>query len=78
MCLFFGGVFSSEYLPTALFVEFVNKLCDSFNRMKRAAPGKALRSPLSENSPHIDHWTKASMGIKIGSSLRVINLPSRN
>jgi hypothetical protein len=26
--------------------------------VKRAAPGKTLRSPLSDNSPHIHHWTK--------------------
>ena len=62
--VFFVGVFSSEYLPTAVFVEDVDKLFDSFNNVKRAAPGKALRSPLSEDSPHIGHWTKASMGIK--------------
>jgi len=32
--------------------------------VKRAATGKPLRGPLSDNSPHIGHWTKASMGIK--------------
>ena len=32
--------------------------------MKRAAPDKTLRSPLSDNSPQIGHWTKASIGIK--------------
>ena len=32
--------------------------------MKRADPSKALCSPLSDDSPHIGHWTKASMGIK--------------
>jgi hypothetical protein len=32
--------------------------------VKCAAPGKTLRSPLSDNSPHIGHWTKPSMGIK--------------
>ena len=45
--MFFARVFSSEYLPTAVFVEFVDKLFDSFNSVKHAAPGKALRSPLS-------------------------------
>jgi hypothetical protein len=59
----FVGVFSSKHLPMALFVEDMNKLFDSFNSMKRAAPGKTLRSPLSDNSPHIVHWTKTSMGI---------------
>ena len=48
----------------AVFVEDIDKLFDSFNSVKRAAPGKTLRSPLSDNSPHIHHWTKASMGIK--------------
>jgi hypothetical protein len=56
-------VFSSEYLPTAVFVDDV-ELFDSFNSVKHAAPGKALRSPLSDNSPHIGHWTKACMEIK--------------
>ena len=70
MFVFFAGVFSSEYLPTAVFVEFVDKLFDSFNSVKHVAPGKALRSPLSDNSPHIDHWTKASMGIKNWISLK--------
>ena len=64
MFVFFVGVFSSEYLPTALFVEDVDKLFDSFNSVKRAATGKPLHGPLSDNSPHIGHWTKASMGIK--------------
>ena len=32
--------------------------------MKHAAPGKALRRPLSDNSPRIEHWTNVSMGIK--------------
>ena len=57
--MFFVGEFSSEYLPMGVFVEDVDKLFDSFNSVKRAAP---LHSPLSDDSPHIDHWTKASMG----------------
>ena len=64
MFVCFVGVFSSEYLPTTVFVEDVDKLFDSFNSVKHAAPGKALHSPLSDSSPHIGHWTKASMGIK--------------
>jgi len=48
----------------AVFVKDINKLFDSFNSVKRAAPGKTLCSPLSNNSPHIHCWTKASMGIK--------------
>jgi hypothetical protein len=62
--VFFVGVFSGEYLSTAVFVEDVDKLFDSFNSVKHVAPGKALHSPLSGDSPHIDHWTKASLGIK--------------
>ena len=64
MFVFFVGVFSCKYLPAAVFVEDVNKLFDSFSSVKHAAPGKALHSPLCDNSPHIGHWTKASMGIK--------------
>jgi len=64
MCLCFFGKFSGEYLPAAVFVEFVDKRYDSFNSVKHAAPGKALRSPLSDNTPHIEHWTKVSVGIK--------------
>jgi hypothetical protein len=62
--VFFVGVFNSEYLPVAVFVEDGDKLFDSFNSVKCAAPGEALYSPLSDNSPHIGHWTKASMEIK--------------
>jgi hypothetical protein len=59
-------VFSTPvtYLPTAVFVEDIDKLFDSFNTVKRAAPGKTFCSPVSDNSPHIGHWTKASTGIK--------------
>jgi hypothetical protein len=60
--VFFAGVVSNEYLPTGIFVGEVDKLFDSFNSVRRAAPGKALRTPLSDNSPHIGQWTKASMG----------------
>ena len=61
---FFVGVVSGKHLPTAVFVEDVAQLFDSFNSVKRAASGKPLRSPLSDNSPHIGHWARASMGIK--------------
>jgi hypothetical protein len=62
--VFFVGVLTNEYLPTAVFVGNVDELFDSFNSVKRAAPGKALRSPLSDNSPHIGHCAKANKGIK--------------
>jgi hypothetical protein len=62
--VFFVEVFGSEYLPTDVFVEDIDKLCDSFNSVKCAASGKTLCIPLSDNSPHIGHWTKASMGLK--------------
>jgi hypothetical protein len=45
-----------------LFFNLAN--CDNENSVKRAARGKTLHSPLSDNSPHIGHWTKVSMGIK--------------
>jgi hypothetical protein len=48
----------------AVFVEEVDKLIDSYNSVKTAAPGKTLLSPLNENSPHIGNSSKASMGIK--------------
>jgi hypothetical protein len=60
----FVWAISSEYLPMAVFVEDIDKLFDSYNSVKSAAPGKTLLSPLSDNSPHIGHWTKASMGTK--------------
>jgi len=62
--VFFVGEFSNEYMPVVVFVEDVDKLLDNFNSVKRAAPCKALRSQLRDNSPHIGHWTKASVGIK--------------
>jgi len=55
MCLFFVGVLNSEHLPMAVFVEDVDKLFDSFNSVMRAALGKELHSPLSNDSPHIGH-----------------------
>ena len=64
MFVFFVGVVSGKHLPTAVFVKDVAQLFDSFNSVKRAASGKPLLSPLSDNSPHIGHWTRASMGIK--------------
>ena len=48
----------------AVLVDEIDKLFDSFNSVKRAAPGKTLLCPLSDSSPHIGHWTKAAMGIK--------------
>jgi hypothetical protein len=48
---FFVGVFSKQYMPMAVFVDDVDKLFDSFNSVKHGASGKALRSPLSDNSP---------------------------
>jgi hypothetical protein len=51
-------------LPTAVFVEDTNRLFDSHNSVKHAAPGKTLHSPLSDSSPHVSQWTKATMGIK--------------
>ena len=68
--VFFTGVFSSEYLPRAVFVDFIKKVFDSFKSVMHAAPSKALRSPLIDNSPHIEHLTKASMGIKSWIFLR--------
>jgi hypothetical protein len=59
-----SGGCSSEYLATAAFVEEVDHLFDTFNGGTRVNPGKTLRCPLSDNSPHMDHWKKASMGIK--------------
>jgi len=60
----FLGVLSSAYLPAVVFVEDVHKLFDSFNSVKRAVLGKALRGQLYDNIPHTGHWTKASMGKK--------------
>jgi len=62
----------------AVFVEDFDRLFDSFNSVKRAAPGKILCSPLSDKSPYIVHWTKASMGIKNWIFWRMVNLPSIN
>jgi hypothetical protein len=46
-----------------LFVEAIDDLFDSFNGETRAGLEKSLRLPLSDNSPHIDYQTKASMEI---------------
>jgi hypothetical protein len=47
-----------------VFVEAVDDLFDSFNGGACVDGEKPLRSPLSDNSPHTGHWTKASMEIK--------------
>jgi hypothetical protein len=39
MCLCILGMFSSEYLPMAVFVEDGDKLFDRFNSVKCADPG---------------------------------------
>jgi hypothetical protein len=59
-----SGGCCSEYLATAVIVEQVDNLFDSFNGGTRVDQGKTLRCPLSDNSPHIGNWKKASMGIK--------------
>ena len=63
---FHPTVFSAlvTYLPTAVLIEDIDKLFHSLNSVKRAPPGNTLCNPLSDNSPHIGYWTKASMGIK--------------
>jgi hypothetical protein len=53
-----------------VFAEDIDKLFGSFNSVKCAAPGQTLLSPLSDNSPPIGHWTKASMVIKSWISLK--------
>jgi hypothetical protein len=57
--MFHPTVFSALVmnLPTAVFVEGINKLLVSFNCVKRADPCKTLHSPVSDNSSHIGHWT---------------------
>jgi hypothetical protein len=70
----YSGGCCSEYLATAVFVEQVDSLFDSFNGGTRVDQAKTLRCPLSDNSPHIEHWKKASMGVNRASS-RMVNLP---
>jgi hypothetical protein len=60
--LYKGGC-CSEYLATAAFVEQVHNLLDNFNGGKRFDQGKTLHFPLNDNSPHVEHWKKASMWI---------------
>jgi hypothetical protein len=57
------------YLPMTSFVEDIDRLFDSFNSVKHAAPGKTLFRPGSDNSPQIGHWTKASIGAFFSQSL---------
>jgi hypothetical protein len=64
------GVLVGDHAPTAVFVEHMDNLFDSFNSVKRGAPCKPLRSPFSDSIPHIGHWTKAGMEIKSWIFLR--------
>ena len=64
MFVFFVRVFSRQYLPPAVFVEDVDKLFDSFNSVKRAAPGKALSSPLTDKSSYIRSLDQGKYGDK--------------
>jgi len=45
-------VFSSEYLPVAVFVEDIDKLIYSFSSVKCTSPGKTLHSPISDFVVH--------------------------
>jgi hypothetical protein len=56
-----SGGCCSEYLATDAFFE--DNLFDSPNVGMCDDPGKTLCCPPSDNSPHIEHWKKASMGI---------------
>jgi hypothetical protein len=58
-----SGEGCSEYLAKAEFVEKVDNLFNSFSGGMCVDPGKTLYCPLCDNSPHIDYWTKASMGV---------------
>jgi hypothetical protein len=56
--------FCSENLATAAFVDQDDSLFDRFNGGthvdKKKKKKKTMRCPLSDNSPHIEHWKKAS------------------
>jgi hypothetical protein len=60
---FYSGVCCNEYLATTASAEQVDNLFDSFNGGTRVDQGKTLRCPLRDNTPHIEHWKKANMGI---------------
>jgi hypothetical protein len=74
----------SEYLTTALFIEDVDNIFVSVNGGMHVDPVKILRCPLSDNSPHIDPWSKAHMGInswsfnKYGEPTFLLSPPSQN
>jgi hypothetical protein len=48
-----SGLFSSEYLATATFVEEVDKLFDSFNSVSCSVRGKELHHPLVTGSKQV-------------------------
>jgi len=65
--VFFVGVFSSEYLAMALFVEDIDKLFDSFNSVKCAAAGKTLHSPQQSSYRSLDQGKYGDKGLDLPS-----------
>jgi hypothetical protein len=52
-----------------VFVEEGNNLFDSFSGGMHVDSGEALHYPHSDSSPHVDHWTKTSMGMQVNSRI---------
>jgi hypothetical protein len=53
-----SGECCSEYLVTAAFVEVFGNLFGSYSGGTHVDPGKTLRCPLGDNSPHVHYWAQ--------------------
>lgn len=56
-----SGNFGVDNVETGMFMDEIDRLCDSFNSNQHAPPFKKLLSQFSNDSPHVGYWVEAGM-----------------